>query len=158
MNHGGHRVRLVRKSVFPLDYSSQGRLKEGDVSAESKKHLSQSARRTIATALLNFEGAVVLALGVFLIFKSITADSVEIKPLVGEVLFAAIGGFGLLASAYSFKNKRRFGRAPAVLANLIALGVAKYQFEGGLWFVALPLVIVAVMTLYCALTIVPEGK
>ena len=128
------------------------------MSAESKKHLSQSARRQIVIALLNFEGAVVLALGAFLIFKSITAESVEIAPLAGEIVFAALGGFGLLASAYSFKNKRRFGRAPAVLANLIALGVAKYQFEGGLWFVALPLVIVAAMTLYCAVTIVPEGK
>ena len=128
------------------------------MSAESKKHLSQSARRQIVIALLNLEGAVVLALGAFLILKSITADSVEIAPLAGEIVFAALGGFGLLASAYSFKNKRRFGRAPAVLANLIALGVAKYQFEGGLWFVALPLVIVAAMTLYCAVTIVPEGK
>ena len=128
------------------------------MSAESKKHLSQSARRQIVTALLNLEGAVVLALGAFLIFKSIAADSVEIAPLAGEIVFAALGGFGLLASAYSFKNKRRYGRAPAVLANLIALGVAKYQFEGGLWFVALPLVIVAAMTLYCAVTIVPEGE
>jgi len=128
------------------------------VSAESSKHLSQSARRNIVTALLNLEGAVVLALGAFLIFKSITADSVEILPLLGVVIFAAIGGLGLLASAYSFKNKRRFGRAPAVLANLIALGVAKYQLEGGLWFVALPLVIVAAITLYCAVTIVPESE
>ena len=127
------------------------------MSAESKKHLSQSARRNIVTTLLNLEGAVVLALGAFLIFKSITADSFELAPLAGEIIFAAIGGLGLLASAYSFKNKRRFGRAPAVLANLIALGVAKYQFEGGLWFIALPLVIVAMITLYCALTIVPES-
>ena len=126
------------------------------MSAESKKHLSQSARRNIVTALLNLEGAVVLALGAFLIFKAVTADSFELAPLAGEILFAAIGGFGLLAAAYSFKNKRRFGRAPAVLANLIALGVAKYQFEGGLWFVALPLAIVAATILYCAITILPE--
>jgi hypothetical protein len=128
------------------------------VSAESSKHLSQSAHRNIVTALLNLEGAVVLALGAFLIFKALTTDSVELAPLAGEILFAAIGGLGLLASAYSFRNKRRFGRAPAVLANLIALGVAKYQIEGGLWFVALPLVIVAVIILYCAVTIVPESK
>ena len=128
------------------------------MSAESKKHLSQSARRNIVTALLNLEGAVVLALGAFLILKVITADSVELAPLAGEIMFSMIGGLGLLASAYSFKNKRRFGRAPAVLANLIALGVAKYQFEGGLWFVALPLVIVAALILYCAVTIVPEGE
>jgi len=128
------------------------------VSAESKKHLSQSARRNIVTTLLNLEGVVVLALGVFLIFKTLTTESVELAPLSGEILFAAIGGLGLLASAYSFKNKRHFGRAPAVLANLIALGVAKYQFEGGLWFVALPLVMVAAIILYCAVTIVAEGE
>ena len=87
------------------------------MSAESKKHLSQSARRQIVTALLNLEGAVVLALGAFLIFKSIAADSVEIAPLAGEIVFAALGGFGLLASAYSFKNKRRYGRAPSVLSE-----------------------------------------
>ena len=127
------------------------------MSAESKKHLSQSTRRNIVTALLNLEGLVVLALGAFLIFKALTADSVELAPLAGEIFFAAIGGLGLLASAFSFKNKRRFGRAPAVLANLIALGVAKYQFEGGLWFVALPLVIVAATILYCAITIIPDA-
>jgi peptidoglycan/LPS O-acetylase OafA/YrhL len=133
------------------------------VSAESNKHLSQDSRRKIATALLTFEGAVVLALGVFVLYLDLTredvsvAGSVEILPLIGVLLFSLLGGLGLLASAYSFKKKRRFGRAPAVLANLIALGVAKYQFEGGLWFVALPLVIVAVITLYCALTIVPES-
>jgi hypothetical protein len=132
-------------------------LKEHDVSAESKNHLSQSSRRNIVTALLNLEGAVVLALAVFLIYKFVIADSVEILPLLGVVIFAAIGGFGLLASAYSFKNQRNFGRAPAVLANLIALGVAKYQFEGGLWFVALPLVLVAAIILYCALTIAPKA-
>ena len=134
------------------------------MSADSKKHLSQSARRKIVTALLNFEGAVVLALGLFVLYLDLTredvavAGSVELLPFLGVLLFSLLGGLGLLASAYSFKNKRRFGRAPAVLANLIALGVAKYQFEGGLWFVALPLVIVAALTLYCAVTIVPESE
>ena len=133
------------------------------MSAESNKHLSQDSRRKIATALLTFEGAVVLALGVFVLYLDLTredvsvAGSVEILPLIGVLLFSLLGGLGLLASAYSFKKKRRFGRAPAVLANLIAIGVAKYQFEGGLWFVALPLVIVAAITLYCALTIIPEA-
>ena len=134
-----------------------------NLGAESKKHLSSATRRNIATALLNFEGLVVLALGVFVLYLDLTRDdvsvagSVEILPLLGVLLFALIGGLGLLACAYSFKNQRHFGRAPAVLANLIALGVAKYQFEGGLWFVALPLVILAASTIYCAVTIVPES-
>ena len=128
-----------------------------NLGAESKKHLSNAIRRNIATALLNIEGVVVLALGAFLIIEFFIVDSVEILPLLGVLLFALIGGLGLLACAYSFKNQRHFGRAPAVLANLIALGVAKYQFEGGLWFVALPLVILAASTIFCAVTIVPES-
>lgn len=128
------------------------------MSGQEKKHLSQSARRSIVITLLNLEGAVVLALGLFLIFKALTADSVELLPLSGEIFFVAIGGIGLLAAAYSFKSMRNFGRAPAVMANLIALGVAKFQFEGGLWFLALPLVIVAATTLYCAVTIIPDTK
>lgn len=127
------------------------------MSAESKKHLSSATRRNIAAALLNFEGAVVLALGAFLIFEAFIAESVEILPLLGVLLFALFGGLGLLAAASSFKNKRHFGRAPALLANLIALGVAKYQFEGGLWFIAIPLVILAISTIYFVLTIVPES-
>jgi hypothetical protein len=43
-----------------------------------------------------------------------------------------------------------------VLANLIAIGVAKYQVAAGLWFVAVPLIILAVATLYFALTTIPE--
>lgn len=128
------------------------------MSGIEKKHLSQSARRSIVITLLNLEGLLVLALGVLLIFKALTADSVEYLPLSGEIFFVAIGGLGLLASAYSFKKMRNFGRAPAVLANLIALGVAKYQYEGGLWFLALPLVMVAALTLYCALTIIPGSE
>jgi hypothetical protein len=125
------------------------------VKAEPSKYFSKNRRRKIVTALLNLEGAVVLALGAFLIFKALNADTVELLPLSGEIFFIAIGGFGLLAAAYAFKSMRNFGRAPAVLANLIALGVAKFQFEGGLWFLALPLVVVAAIILYCAVTILP---
>ena len=131
--------------------------KEYRLKAQLPKPFSNSARRNIATALLNLEGAVVLALGALLIYKAVTADSVEILPLLGVIIFAAIGGIGLLAAAAAIKSNRHFGRAPAILANLIALGVAKFQFDGGLWFVALPLVIVATTTLYCIVTIVSEA-
>jgi hypothetical protein len=49
-----------------------------------------------------------------------------------------------------------YGRAPAVLANLIAIGVSKYIFEAGFWWAALPLALYAALTIYCAVSIVPE--
>lgn len=128
------------------------------MSDADKKHLSTAARRKIVVTLLCIEGAAILGLGIFLIFETFIVDSFEFLPFFGVLLFTLIGGFGLIASAYSYQKKYRFGRAPAVLANLIALGVAKYQFDGGLWFVALPLAMVAVSTLFCALTINSESE
>ena len=49
-----------------------------------------------------------------------------------------------------------YGRAPAVLANLIAIGVSKYIFEAGFWWAALPLTLYAALTIYCAVSIIPE--
>jgi membrane protein YdbS with pleckstrin-like domain len=71
---------------------------------------------------------------------------------------ALAGGFGLLLAANGFKARRMYGRAPAVLANLIAIGVSKYIFEAGLWWAALPLALFAALTVYCAVSIIPEKK
>lgn len=128
------------------------------MSAADKKHLSTLARRKIVVALLRLEGAAILGLGIFLILETFIVDSFEFLPFFGVLLFTLIGGFGLIASAHSYQMKFRFGRAPAVLANLIALGVAKYQFDGGLWFVAFPLALVALTILFCALTINSESE
>ena len=48
-----------------------------------------------------------------------------------------------------------YGRAPAVLANLIALGVVSYQVEAHLWWVAGPLAALAGATLIAALRAIP---
>jgi putative Mn2+ efflux pump MntP len=114
-------------------------------------------RSTVAT-LLYIESAIVFALAGWLVALGFTHDQKEIAPLVGVIIFAALGSVGLFASARGYKNGKNYGRSPAILANLIALGVAKFQFDVGLWFVALPLVMVAAITLYCAITIVPESE
>ena len=71
------------------------------------------------------------------------------------LLFALLGAAGLAASAYGFKRGKYFGRSPAVLANLIALGVVSYQVEAHLWFVAIPLAALAGATLISALRAIP---
>ncbi len=113
----------------------------------------QIDRRSIAATLLFIEGALVLALGAWLIVLGITHENREILPLLGVLLFAIAGGLGLIQCGRGYKAGKNFGKAPAVLANLIVLGVVKYQAEADLYFLAIPLAILAVATLYFVLTI-----
>ena len=117
---------------------------------------SDSRRKTVV-ALLRLEGIVILALGLFLIVKGlISGGSIEWFVISGILALALVGGFGLLFAAKGFKTKKMYGRAPAVLANLIAIGVSKYIFEAGFWWAALPLTLYAALTIYCAVSIIPE--
>lgn len=113
----------------------------------------QLPARTIAATLLFVEGAVVLALGAWLLVLGFTHENREILPLLGVLLFAIAGGLGLIQCGRGYKAGKNYGKAPAVLANLIALGVVKYQAEAGLYYIAIPLAILAVATLYFILTI-----
>ncbi|MEY3752627.1 MAG: hypothetical protein EBW12_06120 [Actinobacteria bacterium] len=112
--------------------------------------------RALVAALLIFESAVIALLGVWLIILTINADSVEIRPLLGELIFIALGSGGLFAAAAGYRRGKYFGRAPAFLANLIAIGVSKYQFDAGLYIVAIPLFILAVITVVSVLRAIPD--
>jgi hypothetical protein len=114
-------------------------------------------RRNTVVALLRIEGISILALGVFLIVKGlIDGGEIEWFVISGILALALSGGVGLLVAAKGFKAERMYGRAPAVLANLIAIGVSKYIFEAGFWWAALPLTLYAALTIYCAISLVPE--
>ena len=113
----------------------------------------QIDRRSIAATLLFIEGALVLALGAWLIVLGITHENREILPLLGVLLFAIAGGLGLIQCGRGYKAGKNYGKAPAVLANLIALGVVKYQVEAGLYYLAVPIALLAVATLFFVLTI-----
>jgi len=116
----------------------------------------QSRGRTMVSALLYVEVAIIAALAMWLIGLTVISGTRDPLPLIGVLLFALLGGGGLAVCARGYKNKKNFGRAPTVLANLIAIGVAKYQFDAGLWFTAIPIVILAGATLYFALTTIPD--
>ena len=120
---------------------------------------NSDVRRKIAIALLRIEGSLILTLGLFLVIKGLVdGGSIEWFVISGILALATVGGFGLLFSAKGFKEKKMYGRAPAVLANLIAIGISKYIFEAGFWWAALPLAMYAALTIYCAVSIVPEKK
>jgi len=111
--------------------------------------------RALVASLLFIEAGVIIALALWLVVLTFTADSFEVLPFLGVLLFALLGAAGLAASAVGYKRGKYFGRSPAVLANLIALGVVSYQVEAHLWFVAIPLAALAGATLISALRAIP---
>ena len=111
--------------------------------------------RALVASLLFVEAAVIAGLGLWLVVFSFTHENVEVLPLLGVLLFALLGSAGLAASAIGYRRGKYFGRSPAVLANLIALGVVSYQVEAHLWFVAIPLAALAGTTLISALRAIP---
>lgn len=114
--------------------------------------------RALVASLLFIESGVIVALALWLVVLTFTADSFELLPFLGVLLFALLGAAGLAASAIGYKRGKYFGRSPAVLANLIALGVVSYQVEAHLWFVAIPLAALAGATLISALRAIPTDR
>ena len=114
--------------------------------------------RALVASLLFVEAGVVVLLALWLIVLTFTTDSFELLPFLGVLLFALLGAAGLAASAMGYRRGKYFGRSPAVLANLIALGVVSYQVEAHLWFVAIPLSVLAGTTLITALRAIPTDR
>ena len=98
-----------------------------------------------------------LALGIWVGIMGITHEDREIPPLMGVLGFSVLGGVGLIACGRAFAAEKNWGRAPVVLANLIVLGVVKYQFEGGFLLGAIPLLLLSLPILYLAVTIIPNS-
>ena len=114
---------------------------------------SHSRNRSYISALLYVEAATVLALGLWLIFFSFTHENEEVAPLLGEISFAALGAFGLFVAGRGYARGKNYGRSPAILANLIALGVAYYQIQGRFYIGAVIILVLAIPTLYLAFSI-----
>ena len=60
--------------------------------------------RALVASLLLIESAVIAALGLWLILLALRADSFEFLPLLGDLLFAALGSGGLAASAFGYRR------------------------------------------------------
>ena len=104
--------------------------------------------RRAAIVLLRLESVILLALIVYLALL----DALRTKPLSAPLALAGVfialvlGTIGLFACSISYKNGKSWGRAPAVLANLIALGVAYFMLSGKFYLGAYPLGLLAIIT------------
>jgi amino acid permease len=101
----------------------------------------------IASALLAFESILVLALAFYMLVLGITHDK-DWLPYISVTTFAFAGSAALGALARGVRDGKRWANSPAILANLIAIGVAKYQFEAGLYWLAIPIVLLAVTVIW----------
>jgi drug/metabolite transporter superfamily protein YnfA len=112
-----------------------------------------NANRTLVAYLLYIEAALVASLGAWLGVLGLTHDKKELAPLLGVIVFAVLGALGLFAAGRGYKNGKNYGRSPAILANLIAVGVAYYQIQGHFYFGAVVILLLALPTLYFAFSI-----
>ncbi len=109
--------------------------------------LFEKSRKTAIT-MLRVESIILLALIIYLALL----DAIRTKPLnaplalAGDFIGLTLGAIGLFACSIAFKNRKGWGRAPAVLANLIALGVAYFMASGKFYIGAIPLGIIAFIT------------
>jgi len=108
--------------------------------SEKNSRILQITR--VASTVLIIESALVLALALYMIALGLTHDK-EWAPYLGVIVFALAGSAGLFALAQGVKSGKRWANSPSILANLIALGVAKYQFEAGLYLLAIPITAMA---------------
>jgi hypothetical protein len=103
--------------------------------------------RVRAIYLLRLESLIILGLVIYLLVAPLISEVNVPAALSAEIIFGLLASIGLWASASGFKQKKSFGRAPAVLANLIALGVSYYMITGKLLIVGIPLAILAAITI-----------
>ena len=115
-----------------------------------KKFTNLESNRKRAILLLRFESLLITGIVVYLLIAPLISSVSLPKALGAEIIYGLLGAAGLWISALGFKQKRSYGRAPAVLANLIALGVAYYMITGNFLLVGVPLAILALVTLISA--------
>lgn len=113
--------------------------------------------RAIAAPLLLAESVVVLALGIYMVALGFTHDKAWM-PYLSVTGFAFVGAIALFYLSRGVKDGKRWANSPAILANLIALGVAKYQFEAGAYWLAVPITTMAVSVVFCLLKVIRSSN
>ena len=110
----------------------------------------ESARKA-AIWLLRLESSILAALLIYLIYGAFASTVTVWSALIGEIVFALVGSLGMYFASTSYVKEKSFGRSPAVLANLIALGVSYFMITGNFYLGGVPLALLAIATLVAAI-------
>ena len=84
----------------------------------------------IAATLVRIEALFLAGLAIYLAVRTATSKVEELDAILAEIIFLSFASAGLFFAGRGFIAKRNFARAPTVLANLIAIGVAYYMIDG----------------------------
>lgn len=110
----------------------------------------------IAATLVRLEALFLAGLASYLAIRTATSKVEELDAILAEIVFLSIASIGLFFAGKGFIAKRNFARAPTVLANLIALGVAYYMIDGERDLLGIGLGSFALVTLLAALAAIPH--
>ena len=110
----------------------------------------------IAATLVRIEALFLAGLAIYLAVRTATSKVEELDAILAEIIFLSIASVGLFFAGKGFIAKRNFARAPTVLANLIALGVAYYMIDGERDLLGIGLGSFALVTLLAALAAIPH--
>jgi len=113
--------------------------------------------RRITSTIVAGEALLLFFAALFLVVESFISEVKNYDALLGEIFFAVLGGIGLLMAARGIRRGKRYGNSPAVLANLIALAVSYYIWEGGWPGIALMLGFFAVLAIIGILMITAQS-
>jgi len=110
----------------------------------------------IAATLVRLEALFLAGLASYLAIRTATSKVEELDAILAEIIFLSIASVGLFFAGKGFIAKRNFARAPTVLANLIAIGVAYYMIDGERDLLGIGLGSFALVTLLAALASIPH--
>ena len=103
--------------------------------------------RRFTSTIVAGEALLLFFLALFLTVESFISEAKNFDALIAEIVFAILGGLGLLFAARGIRRGKRYGNSPSLLANLIALAVSYYIFEGGWPGIAILLGIFALLAI-----------
>ncbi len=96
-----------------------------------------------AAGLVALEGLGLLAVAVFYVVELLVATTEDLARALVSAGLALAAALGLALVARGLAGHRRWARSPALVTNLLVLPVALSQLRGGLWYVGLPLLLLA---------------
>lgn len=121
------------------------------------KFKNETYLRRMTSTIVAGEALLLFFAALFLVVESFIAEVKNYDALLGEIFFAVLGGIGLLIAARGIRRGKRYGNSPAVLANLIALAVSYYIWEGGWPGIALMLGVFAILAIIGILMITAQS-
>jgi hypothetical protein len=110
----------------------------------------------IAATLVRVEALFLAGLAIYLAIRTATSKVEELDAILAEIIFLSFASAGLFFAGKGFIAKRNYARAPTVLANLIAIGVAYYMIDGERDLLGIGLGSFALITLLAALSAIPH--